>query len=72
MPRNGRGDPIEPSGVGLHYVVPAGAVNVHIHKPRHNGHSRRNVINRARRNANLVPMSYCRNPAALRRRLPRR
>src|SRR5579862_684749 len=57
MPRNGGGDAVEPAGVGLHYVVPPGAVNVHIHKARHNGHSRRNVVNRARRNANLVPMS---------------
>ena len=50
MPRNGGGDSVERASVGLHYVVSAGAVNVHVHEPRHNRHSRRNVINGARRN----------------------
>ncbi len=51
-------------GVAFHYVVAAGAVNVHVDEARHHRHARRHVVDRARGNAYLVAVAERRDPAA--------
>src|SRR5271155_2506029 len=57
MPRDSGSDAVERARIGFHYIVAARAMNVQIHKARHDGHSRRYVVFGTRGNGDFVAMA---------------